>query len=284
MTAPTRVVTVKLFNPDGTPCPDGTRVSANLDGTEVYQGFVVPREVVARTTDGIALLACFPNHPITGLGTQGTTYTFRASWAGSRPMIEQAQVPDVDCTLDAIRISGAPLPAPDDAAIALAGAQAAAAAAGSSATAAAGAETAAAGSVAAAAGHATSASSSAGNASTSAAFALAASDNATTQAGLAIAAAAAVANSSLLSWAYSQAFQLVSATRNSDGAITAATIVWPDGVAGIYTADTLSTDFPGATDAWHATYNGAPFRTVTQTTVTRDAEGAVTAQPDITIT
>jgi hypothetical protein len=92
-----------------------------------------------------------------------------------------------------------------------------------------------------------------------------------------------VADALLLSWAYAQSFQLVSATRNSDSAITTATIVWPDGTAGVFTADTLSTEFPGAIDAWHATYAGTTAKTVTQTAVTRDSNGAVTAQPAITI-
>lgn len=87
----------------------------------------------------------------------------------------------------------------------------------------------------------------------------------------------------LLTWAYTQTFQLVSATRNADGAITTASITWPDGVSGVFTSDTLSTDFPGAIDAWHATYLGATTKTVTQPLVTRDANGAVTVQPAITI-
>lgn len=88
----------------------------------------------------------------------------------------------------------------------------------------------------------------------------------------------------LLGWAYAQAFRIASATRNSDGAITSASIVWPDGVTGTYTATTLSTAFPGATDAWSATYQGATALTVTQPAVTRDSStGAVTAQPAITI-
>lgn len=88
----------------------------------------------------------------------------------------------------------------------------------------------------------------------------------------------------LLGWAYAQAFRIASATRNSDGAITSASIVWPDGVTGTYTATTLSTAFPGATDAWSATYLGSATLTVTQPAVTRDSStGAVTAQPAITI-
>lgn len=90
-------------------------------------------------------------------------------------------------------------------------------------------------------------------------------------------------NQTLLAWAYVQAFQLVSATRDANGAITTATIKWPDGTDGVFTTDVASTAFPGTIDAWHATYAGATTKTVTQPTVTRDANGAVTAQPAITI-
>lgn len=88
----------------------------------------------------------------------------------------------------------------------------------------------------------------------------------------------------VISWAMVQAFQLVSGTRDANGALTSATIAWPDGATGVFTADTLSVAFPGAIDAWHATYVlGAVTLTITQPTVTRDANGAVTVQPAITI-
>lgn len=88
---------------------------------------------------------------------------------------------------------------------------------------------------------------------------------------------------SLLSWAYANTFRLVSATRDDNGAIITANIIWPDGVTGTFTTDVASTDFPGAIDAWHATYASTPSKTITQPTVTRDDNGAVTAQPAITI-
>lgn len=88
----------------------------------------------------------------------------------------------------------------------------------------------------------------------------------------------------LMNWALVQSFRLVSATRDSNGAITTASIVWPDGATGMFTADTISTAFPGAIDAWHATYSGPlGSKTVTQPAVTRDSNGAVTVQPAITI-
>jgi len=91
-------------------------------------------------------------------------------------------------------------------------------------------------------------------------------------------------SSLLLSWANTQNFFLISGTRDANSALTSADIQWPDGATGEFTADVLSTDFPGAIDAWHATYVvGAVTKTVTQSAVTRDSNGAVTAQPVITI-
>lgn len=88
----------------------------------------------------------------------------------------------------------------------------------------------------------------------------------------------------LLGWAYAQAFRLASATRNANSAITTASVVWPDGATGTFTTDTASSLFPGAIDAYHVTHVfGGTTKTITQTAVTRDAGGAVTAQPALTI-
>jgi hypothetical protein len=80
---------------------------------------------------------------------------------------------------------------------------------------------------------------------------------------------------------------------DANGAITSASVVWPDGAAGTYTATVLSTAFPGATDAYTVTYNGGPpsgvspwsgiSKIVTQPTVTRDAAGRVTLRPQRTV-
>ena len=88
-------------------------------------------------------------------------------------------------------------------------------------------------------------------------------------------------SAALLAWTYAQAFRLVSATRDANEAITTASVVWPDGVTGTFTTDTASTAFPGAIDAYHVTYGA---RTITQSAVTRDAGGAVTAQPALVVT
>ena len=73
-------------------------------------------------------------------------------------------------------------------------------------------------------------------------------------------------------------------TRNANEAATAAPVVWPDGLNGAYTADTLSSAFPGAVDAYHITRVGSSTVTYTQPLVTRDTAGAVTLRPAIVIT
>lgn len=88
---------------------------------------------------------------------------------------------------------------------------------------------------------------------------------------------------SLKTWAYTNAFQLVNANRDFNGAITSALIVWPDGSPGLFTTVDLSTAFPGAIDSWEATHISVVTKTITQPRVTRDANGAVIAQPAITI-
>lgn len=93
-----------------------------------------------------------------------------------------------------------------------------------------------------------------------------------------------VGRDQILAWALVQAFQLVSGTRDANGALISGTITWPDGVNGVFTADIFNVMFPGAIDAWHATYVAEDLAfTITQPAVTRDANGAVTVQPAITI-
>lgn len=128
MTAPTRNVIVTLHG-----APDGTRVTARLDQVDVYQGFIVPKEYRALTVDSVAVMALFPNHPSTGLGTTGSVYTFDASPRGmAHWRVENVQVPDADCSLDAIS-QNAVAPALDAAQAAMAAASASAGAAGASA-------------------------------------------------------------------------------------------------------------------------------------------------------
>jgi hypothetical protein len=83
-------------------------------------------------------------------------------------------------------------------------------------------------------------------------------------------------------WAYAESFAVISATRDANNVITSANIKWPDGVSGVFTIDAINATF-NTIDAWHATYLDTVTKTVTQTTVTRNADGAVTAQPEITV-
>jgi YD repeat-containing protein len=113
-----------------------------------------------------------------------------------------------------------------------------------------------------------------------AALALLATDLTTAQAAITALQGLVSLNTQLISWTNGQSWTWVSATYNGNGAITTASVLWPDGGSGTYTADTLNGTFLGATDAFHVTYsNGAVSKTVTQTAVTRDGSGRVTAQP-----
>jgi len=106
---------------------------------------------------------------------------------------------------------------------------------------------------------------------------------ATAQAASATATVGASSNIQILNWAYVQSFAVISATRNANNVITTASIIWPNGATGMFTTDTINTTF-NAIDAWHATHIlDAVTKTVTQTAVTRNASGAVTAQPAITL-
>lgn len=107
----------------------------------------------------------------------------------------------------------------------------------------------------------------------------------------AVAAAATAADSPpqparvLKTWTVSEAYAVASVTRDSNRAIATASVIWPDGLTGAFTTDTPSTEFPGAIDAYHVTYVwSGGSKTITQAAVTRDALGAVTAQPEPVVT
>lgn len=72
-------------------------------------------------------------------------------------------------------------------------------------------------------------------------------------------------------------------TRDSNGAALSASVTWPDGTTGTYTADTVSSTFPGAVDAYHITYGSPVTMTVTQPAVTRSSSGAVTNRPALVV-
>lgn len=171
MTTPTVEVTVTLAAQDGTPY-EGVTVRARLDANEVYEGIVISDSAEAVTdADGVAILDLFPNAPSpTGLGTQGTTYSVRATIPGGRGLNVNARVPNMACRLENILVQDEAV-ALDDAELALAQAQAAVTTAASSAAAAAASETAAGASASAAAASASTAATQAGIATTQAGLA-----------------------------------------------------------------------------------------------------------------
>ncbi|MCD2099518.1 hypothetical protein QNA24_30175 [Rhodococcus qingshengii] len=72
-------------------------------------------------------------------------------------------------------------------------------------------------------------------------------------------------------------------TRNGNGAVTGADVVWPNGVPGRYTATELSTTFAGATDAYEITYGVPAQFTFVQPAITRNASGYPTTIPAIEV-
>jgi hypothetical protein len=85
----------------------------------------------------------------------------------------------------------------------------------------------------------------------------------------------------LIMWVESQSYEMTSITRNDDGIITSATVKWPDGSAGTFTTTTINTTF-GSIDAYTISHADSS-KTVTQSAVTRNSLGDVTAKPTLTI-
>lgn len=88
-------------------------------------------------------------------------------------------------------------------------------------------------------------------------------------------------NNVIRMWALASAFSITSATRDSDGVITTASVLWPDGSAGTFTRTTKNATFL-TIDAFTVTHTDSG-KTATQPAVTRDASGNVTAQPALTV-
>lgn len=85
----------------------------------------------------------------------------------------------------------------------------------------------------------------------------------------------------LIMWASGGSYTLTSATYNANAVMTSATVSWPDGSSGTYTATTINPVFNVA-DSWSITHSITGL-TVTQSLVTRDANGNITAQPNLTV-
>lgn len=86
----------------------------------------------------------------------------------------------------------------------------------------------------------------------------------------------------LTSWVESTAFSLTNALASSSGLITNAFIRWPDGSGGTYTATEINPEF-GSVDAFEFVHS-LSGKTLVQSSVSRDENGAVTNKPLITIT
>lgn len=86
----------------------------------------------------------------------------------------------------------------------------------------------------------------------------------------------------LISWVSGENYEALTINRDSDSAITTATIKWPDGVTGTF-ATTLKNPSFLVPDSYTITYSGSPTRTITQAAVTRDVNGAVTVKPALTV-
>jgi len=85
----------------------------------------------------------------------------------------------------------------------------------------------------------------------------------------------------LRQWTAGECYQATSATFDSDGVVTTATVLWPDGATGTFTRTAKNSTF-SVVDAYtitHVTFG----KTVTQATVTRDSSGNVTTKPALTI-
>lgn len=72
-------------------------------------------------------------------------------------------------------------------------------------------------------------------------------------------------------------------TRNGNGAVTGADVVWPNGVPGRYTATVLSDEFAGATDAYEITYGVPAQFTFRQPPIARNTAGYPTMIPAIEV-
>ncbi len=80
-----------------------------------------------------------------------------------------------------------------------------------------------------------------------------------------------------------EAMMVGAIVRDAAGAVTHATVTWPDGTAGLFTG-VPSTEVPGALDAYTVSYESTPVRVYRQLPVARDPDtGAVVDRPSITI-
>lgn len=85
----------------------------------------------------------------------------------------------------------------------------------------------------------------------------------------------------LKDWTESEAYEVTSATLDSDSVVFSATVKWPDGSAGTFTRATKNSTWL-AVDAYTISHTDSG-QTVTQAAVTRDSNGNVTTKPELTV-
>ena len=85
----------------------------------------------------------------------------------------------------------------------------------------------------------------------------------------------------LAGWTEAGAYEATSVTFDADQVVTTATVKWPDGSAGVFTRTAKDDEFL-AVDAYTLTHTDSG-KTVVQAGVTRDADGAVTVKPALTV-
>ena len=92
-----------------------------------------------------------------------------------------------------------------------------------------------------------------------------------------------VSNNQLIAWTEAGAYQLASITYHGTytSTISTATALWPDGSTGAFTATTINTTWE-AIDAYTITH-ALSSKTVTQTAVTRNSDGNITAKPNLSV-
>lgn len=88
-------------------------------------------------------------------------------------------------------------------------------------------------------------------------------------------------NVNLRAWTQSAAYQLTSATYDSDNVLSSATVTWPDGSGGTFTRTVKNSTYL-TVDAFTITHTTSG-KTVTQSTVTRNSNGSITAQPTLSV-
>lgn len=85
----------------------------------------------------------------------------------------------------------------------------------------------------------------------------------------------------LKEWTSAEAFEAITVTRDTLGLVTTVALKWPDDSLGTFTTTTVNTTHQ-AIDAYTVTHV-ASNKKVTQTAVTRNSDGFITAKPALTV-